>query len=209
MKFDDDFKEAIANLPSKEKDKLILRLLKKDLDLANRLYFELIDVRTAEDRRKDVDDFIHRYTDSFKSARFSPTVLMYDMREMSGRINEHVKITKDKLGEIWLNLEMLIQTLDKSKQLLEKHDFYSSYKFNIYIVNRAYKIVSQIVKLHDDLQYDFKEKLEQLGNAIGNNHELMRTCIQNEFDVNWLTQFELPEHIDEQIKRLRNMGFLR
>ena len=40
MTFDKDFKEAISHLPSSEKDKLILRLLKKDLVLANRLYFE-------------------------------------------------------------------------------------------------------------------------------------------------------------------------
>lgn len=34
--FDKDFKIALQNLPSTEKDKLILRLLKKDLVLANR-----------------------------------------------------------------------------------------------------------------------------------------------------------------------------
>ena len=32
MKFDQDFKDAIARLPSKEKDKLLLRLLKKDTE---------------------------------------------------------------------------------------------------------------------------------------------------------------------------------
>lgn len=209
MKFEEDFKEAIANLPSKEKDKLILRLLKKDLDLANRLYFELIDVRTVEDRRKDIEEFIHKYTNRFKSYYYSPNYLMMECREMSGRINEHVKITKDKEGEIWLNLEMLIQTLKKSKKDLDKEPFNKAYKLNIYIINRGYKIISQIVKLHEDLQHDFKDKLKELGNAIADNHELMRTCIQNEFDVNWLTQFELPDTIDEQIKRLKSMGFLR
>lgn len=35
MKFSPEFRDAIANLPSAEKDTLILRLLKKDPDLAN------------------------------------------------------------------------------------------------------------------------------------------------------------------------------
>ena len=48
--FENDFKKAIQNLPSQEKDKLILRLLKWDLALANRLYFELVDTDTAEDK---------------------------------------------------------------------------------------------------------------------------------------------------------------
>ena len=44
--FDKEFKTAIENLPSTEKDKLIFRLLKKDLDLVNRLYFELVDTES-------------------------------------------------------------------------------------------------------------------------------------------------------------------
>ena len=45
--FDKEFKTAIHNLSDVEKDKLILRLLRKDLDLANRLYFELVDTETV------------------------------------------------------------------------------------------------------------------------------------------------------------------
>ncbi len=35
MTFDKEFTKAISHLPSKEKDKLILRLLKKNLPLAS------------------------------------------------------------------------------------------------------------------------------------------------------------------------------
>ena len=44
MKFSPEFKAAISDLPSAEKDKLIFRLLKKDENLANRIYFELLDI---------------------------------------------------------------------------------------------------------------------------------------------------------------------
>jgi len=46
-----EFETAISHLPAKEKDKLILRLLKKDLILANRLQFELVDNGNIEERR--------------------------------------------------------------------------------------------------------------------------------------------------------------
>ena len=65
MKFDDDFKREIANLPYKEKDKLILRLLKKDYILANRLYFELISTDSIQDRRLVMED---KKTNTIKKA---------------------------------------------------------------------------------------------------------------------------------------------
>ena len=37
--FSKEFKKAIQELSSTEKDKLIFRLLKRDLDLVNRLHF--------------------------------------------------------------------------------------------------------------------------------------------------------------------------
>lgn len=48
MTFPKEFKEALSHLPSKEKDKLVLRLLRKDLLLANRLLFELVNTNTVE-----------------------------------------------------------------------------------------------------------------------------------------------------------------
>ena len=44
---DIEFKKALQELPEKEKDKLILRLLRRDMDLAGKLFFELVDGNTA------------------------------------------------------------------------------------------------------------------------------------------------------------------
>ena len=57
--FHKEFKEALSRLPSKEKDKLILRLLKKDLVLANRLLFELLSTNTVEEERQKMTDEEH------------------------------------------------------------------------------------------------------------------------------------------------------
>ena len=56
MKFSKEFKDALADLPSKEKDKLIIRLLRKDPALTQRLYFELVMDRTVDQQREVVKE---------------------------------------------------------------------------------------------------------------------------------------------------------
>ena len=58
MDFDPEFKRALELLPGKEKDKLILRLLKKDLKLASKLRFELVDTDSVQDKREKLKSAI-------------------------------------------------------------------------------------------------------------------------------------------------------
>jgi hypothetical protein len=60
MEFSKEFKQAISEFSSKEKDKLIFRLLKKDRILAHRLYFELIDPENADDKRLQMQEYIKK-----------------------------------------------------------------------------------------------------------------------------------------------------
>ena len=119
MTFPKEFKEAIQNLPSAEKDKLIFRLLKYDLDLANRLHFELVNTETVEERRssmqKEVTKAVIRMSDRFYSLGY----LLMDIRDLSGTISEHVRITKNKFGEASLNIQMLNEVLKTNKIRLE------------------------------------------------------------------------------------------
>ena len=74
MTFDDAFKKALQQLPNNEKDKLILKLLKKDLNLANRLHFELVNTDTVEDKRNEVRIYIQKRM-ALVSERFSQWVI--------------------------------------------------------------------------------------------------------------------------------------
>ena len=58
MEYSKEFKQAISAFSSPEKDKLIIRLLKKDRILSHRLYFELIDEETADDKRNQLENLI-------------------------------------------------------------------------------------------------------------------------------------------------------
>tara|TARA_B100000963_G_C22600533_1_gene660018 strand:- start:1281 stop:1910 length:630 start_codon:yes stop_codon:yes gene_type:complete len=209
MTFDKDFKEAISHLPSSEKDKLILRLLKKDLVLANRLYFELLDDKTVDDRRaemeKRVKERISRATDSFWTTGY----LKMDMRYLSGEITDHVRTTKDKYGEASLNLLMLNEVLSKNNHRILEAIPSKARKICVYIIARAFKILMIIQKLHEDHLIDFKDDLVLLGELIGQNDYLMKNAIQNGFDVNWLLKVDIPEDIAQIHKNLRANGFLK
>ena len=59
--FSKEFKQALQNMPNDEKDKLILRLLKKDLVLADQLLFQLADSETVEQKREIISNEIAIY----------------------------------------------------------------------------------------------------------------------------------------------------
>ena len=209
MKFDNEFKKAIANLPSIEKDKLILRLLKKDLVLANRLYFELLSDDSVQDRRIAMEMQVKKRVARMTQTYYSPGYLLVEMRYLSGEITEHVKITKDKYGEASLNLLMLNEILSQNNSKLNKETPSKSHTFNIYVVARAFKILLLIKSLHEDFLIEFEDGLKQLCDNFGDNNKLMMTALHNGFDPNWLFHAQIPDDIVAIHKELREQGFLK
>ncbi|MDT0642139.1 hypothetical protein RM553_04770 [Zunongwangia sp. F363] len=209
MKFDKEFKEAITHLPDKEKDKLILRLLKKDLTLANRLHFELVNTRSVEEQREKMENRIIERAKHMQETFYSVGYLNMDVRFLSGEITEHVKITKDKFGEASLNILMLNEVLKHNRSNILSATPGKARKFCTAVIARVFKIMLLIDKLHEDYMLEFEEGLKKLGNLIGENHYIMKAAIYNGFDVNWLLKAEIPEDIADIHKDLRNRGFLK
>ena len=209
MKLTPEFKKAISELPNEEKDKLIFRLIKKDPDLANRIYFELIDTDSVEEKRLIIEDELVKYIKLQAKRYYSPGYVLMETRFASGKISDHVKITKDKYGEPYLNLLMLIQTLGENQHNLKLSTYGACYTLNIYIVARVYKILTQIQALHQDFYLEFRGSLEKLGELIADFPYLMKVAIHNQLDVNWLFSGEIPKDIIARQKELRANGFLK
>ncbi len=209
MQFDKEFKIAISELPTIEKDRLLLRLLKKDLTLANRLYFELVSAHTVEERRLIVEQKVIETVSRASERFYSAGYLMMDMRYLSGDITEHVKTTKDKFGEASLNLLMVIEVLRLNNTKLKFLPDSKVYKLYIYIIAKAFKILTLINALHDDFRIEFETHLHTLGELIASNNYLMKTAIFNGFDVNWLISADIPENITAIHKEIRQQGFLK
>lgn len=207
--FTKEFKQAIQELPSVEKDKLIFRLLKRDLDLANRLHFELVDVETVEDKRATFEIDMLKKINYFSERFYSVGYLLQDTRFLSGEITNHVKITKDKFGEISLNMKMLIHLLTINNDRIQSQTYSKAYTLCIYVVARAFKILLLIKAIDEDYFLDFKEDLALLGEVIEQNPMLMRTAINNGLNVNWLLSGEIPSNIVAIHKDIRANGFLK
>ena len=204
-----ELKEAIAHLPSTEKDKLIFRLLKKDVALANRLLFELVSTETVEEKRKKTQKSLVFQIERAVEQFYSPGYLSMDVRYMSGMITEHVQITKDKFGDPYLNLLILNGIIPKLNKKLETYKPIKANKFYVPALARIFKILMNISKFHEDEQYEFRDNLNKLGKSIIDNPDFMKAAINNGLDINWLINAEIPENIVQIHKNIRALGFLR
>ena len=206
---DIEFKKALQELPEKEKDKLIFRLLRRDMDLAEKLHFELVDTDSIEDKRRNMETIISNDIKRFSENFHSLDYIAIEMRRISGKISHHVKITKDKFGEISLNLQMLNEVIEQNAFSLTHSKPQKSIKFYNYVIVRAFKILLLINLLHEDFLLDFKEDLKKLGANISSNKMLLKTASYNSLEINWLLEAEIPENILQIHKEIKAAGFLK
>ena len=113
------------------------------------------------------------------------------------------------LSNWFLSTASCARRLSNLKDELNREMPNRSYAFNIYVIARSFKILTQIKAIHEDLQYDFKEDLETLGELIATFPNIMKLCIYNGLDVNWLINFDIPDDIVAIQKDLRARGFLK
>lgn len=208
MAFLPELKKAIQLLTEAEKDKLIFRLLRSNPKIERELYFELVDTDSVEQKREKIHSHVisevKRMSERFKSAG----QLMMELRYLSGTINEHVTITKDKIGEIELNSLMIREALNHNNLRLSEIKLNVMHKMGLYVIARAFKILLLVHKQHKDLHIEFRDDIEKIGHLIGENPNLMRIAIHNGFDVNWLIRFEWPDNLPEIYKDIRAKGYL-
>ena len=211
MTLDKNLKEAISQLSTDEKDKLIFRLLKKDADLAKRLHFELVSTDSKEDRRAQAKNDIEEWIAvTRKHIKYStPGIMMMEMRDATGVINQHMKTTKDKYGEVYLQLFVLKEYLKIYNENFKSSTLKKSYKLNIYSIAKVFKIMVLLKKMHEDLQFDFADDIVETGRLFGDNPLLMNASTHNGLDVNWLIRNEIPDDIDKIEKDLRQRGYLK
>lgn len=209
MEYNEEFKQALSNLPDKEKDKLILRLLKRDHILANRLYFELIQPISKEELRENLIQDIECNLEKSKDEFFLPWYAVSDLREISGKISKHLAITKDKYGEVLLQLTMIDVYLKKNIESLKMCNLELIHKLSVYIISRLYKLLGQMLKFDPDLRYDFKEFMETIGENMAKIPTMMKVAHMLRFDAEWLIRYEIPDDIVALHKALKANRLVR
>jgi DNA-binding Lrp family transcriptional regulator len=209
MKFEKDFKEALSQLPPEEKDKLILRLLKHDPVLVERLQFELLGTQSVEDLRREMEKLIKDGVVEIFKQYYSPGYLFMNMRHMSGYITHHVKTTGDKVCEPALNMLMLIEMLKTAGTKIVEAGPAKSHNFCIYVIARTFRILVQIDSLDDDLFIDFEDDLRELGELIAADPLLAKVATDNGLNIHWLIRGKIPEDIALIHKDIRSRGLLK
>jgi hypothetical protein len=156
---DSELKKAIVRMPVGEKDKLLLRLVAKDATLTEKLQFELVEEgSTVEERRELIRQFIRR---TANLGQDSAGWVMMDMRTVSGYITRHLKVTKDKYGEVELMLLMLNTFYEHNAHLLQKYNSRTD-KAAEYIAKRAEQALKKVAKLDPDYHIEFADDINKL-----------------------------------------------
>ncbi len=208
MEYSKEFKAALSQLTPVEKDRLIFRLLRKDEILSKKLYFELIDEETVDQKRDAMEELVKEkveYASKYISNQKYFTVLI---RKISAQITEHVKVTTDKFGDISLNL-LLINEILESNEKLSRQRFNDVYKLYLYMINKIVKALALTKKLDEDYWMEIDEYLSVAHEKITANIYLEKLFINNGIDFNWLNADRIPEHFDLIIKDIKNQGFLK
>src|SRR5690554_3014335 len=166
-KIDAVLQEAILALPQKEKDKLLLRLVRKNKTLINQLHFQLLeDESDLLERRNqtlaNLDDALALMEARLDAKRYyTAKDLLKALRALSGTINQHVLITKDKAGEIELRVHILQEAFRLAPEYFQETAL-GNEKLLQYAAGRIKNLLTSFEKLHEDLQYDYQDAVDQV-----------------------------------------------
>ena len=149
----------ILALPREQKDKLLLRLIGRNDLLEQQLTFELREHgASAPERREAIRQGIDRL---YRSHHESAGYLMMAMRPHHAEIVRHVKITKDKYGEVELVLYLLNQCFEQQFRFVEWHSRKTD-SLAEYLAKRTESVWKKYRVLHPDLQFEFQAPLDAL-----------------------------------------------
>lgn len=166
---------AIRRMSIDQKDKILLRLIAKDRILIAQLHFELIEGKsTTEERAEDLKTLIKQALEEARNYHFTPGILMMNLRTLNARITEHVKITKDKLGEVTLTLYLLAETFRLFLPALQRQIMHSPANFSEYVIRRLQFALKKAEKLHEDYHLEFRDELQALLDFIYNYNPTAR-----------------------------------
>lgn len=154
-----ELKKEILLLSVKEKDKLLLRLVAKDSLLIDQLEFQLIEEGlTIESRRQELQDELDKiYQQQLNYKQY----LLPVIKEKSAKIAMHLKVTKDKYGEVDLLLNLLVDPFDMKPHLFSELT-YNNEKLCIYLVKRTIYLLKKYKAIDEELKLDFLGRVNSL-----------------------------------------------
>ncbi|MDR0264938.1 MAG: hypothetical protein LBJ04_17100 [Sphingobacterium sp.] len=172
---DAELKKAVLDLPQKEKDKLLVRLISKDKMLIKQLHFQLLENEyDLEDRIEKLRQQLAQLFDiGLSQIANTPhhsnfIALSKLVKQASGLVNEHEKVTKDKNSEVEFRCYILKRAIADYDRLFDSSYQSAAHKLHKYITGRIKHAVGKFSKLHEDFQFDYREDFQNTLDAFGN-----------------------------------------
>lgn len=159
-----NLKSEILALPTKEKDKLLLRLVAKDKVLTEHLHFLLLE--NEADLSERVEMIKQTILEEMQMLKLNKNLnardVLTSLRKLAKLVNHNLKVTKANFEDVELRIFLFNHTVIDFKR-----NIFSSVKnyediFANYFVKATMVTLRKFEKLHDDLQYDQKEEMEKL-----------------------------------------------
>jgi hypothetical protein len=161
-----ELKKAIENLTPAEKDKLLFRLISFKPDLIKKMTYELLeDKETLDSRTTKIEQSINQYLQSV-SSWFTPGNLLMEMRSANALITEHVKVTKDKMGEVFLTIHLLSEAFRLCRKELDTFPEERCITFGEYVIKRSAVVMEKAQKLDPMFQQDITTLINELLHQI-------------------------------------------
>ncbi|WP_367914410.1 hypothetical protein [Leadbetterella sp. DM7] len=166
-KITSELEEAILNLPLKEKNKLLIRLIGKDPVLTEQLRYKLLE-NTESDlvfRRAEIKERLTKIFGDHSIYYFKD--LLYYVRDGVSYINRHFKITRDKKGELELLIHLYQQAMNTRHTLKNNwRDQGFKVKFTEYSQAKLAKMNTLLNDLHEDFRVEYEEDITTLSTFI-------------------------------------------
>ncbi len=186
-KITDELKREILRMPTIEKDKILLRLIAKDEMLIAKLQHQLLeDEDDARHKREEILQYIKRNITPTNNPNYhyTPGLMMMSMRDCNGTITRHVKITKDKFGEVELSLALVLEVFINHETMLAT-GANKAENFADYVVKKADFILKKLDKIHEDYYIEFEEKVNQMLQYIHNYKPCYHFIKEIKLPTNW------------------------
>jgi hypothetical protein len=152
-----DLRRALLQLPEREKDQLLTRLVAQDAVLTEQLSFRLLEGPEALETRRaalraQVDDPVRG---------FHPNDLLVILRQLQARLAYHAKITGDTFGEIELSWRLLHNVFQHQAATTARlHG--PTQPLLQHLAKRTHEALKQTAKLHED----YHVELAATANAV-------------------------------------------
>jgi hypothetical protein len=152
-------RRALLELPQREKDQLLARLVAQDAVLTEQLAYRLLEGPDALEARRatlrqQVDDPVRGYHQT-------PNDLLVILRQLQARLAYHARITEDVFGELALGLRLLANVFVHQPALVARlHG--PTQPLLQHLVRRTQEALKQAQKLHPD----YHVELASAANAV-------------------------------------------